>query len=72
MALPMDDGSEQRIREMEAEYTEFLDDTVSLNQQTCLQQQQANLTKIIIIIMTAACTTIYCYYLSHLSIYMYL
>ena len=29
MALPMDDGSEQRIREMEGEYTEFLDDTVS-------------------------------------------
>ncbi|XP_067934630.1 DNA replication licensing factor MCM3-like [Watersipora subatra] len=26
MALPMDDGSEQRIREIEAEYTEFLDD----------------------------------------------
>lgn len=31
MALPMglDDGSEQRIREIEAEYTEFLDDVVS-------------------------------------------
>ena len=29
MALPLDDGIEQRIREIEAEYTEFLDDTVS-------------------------------------------
>lgn len=30
MALPLvDDGAEQRMREIEAEYTEFLDDTVS-------------------------------------------
>lgn len=29
MALPLvDDGSEQRMREIEAEYTEFLDDSV--------------------------------------------
>ena len=42
MALPLDDGIEQRIREIEAEYTEFLDDTVSsifllllLPQQSC-------------------------------------